>query len=80
MNPIQNVHVATAECQICHRLVVNYGTCRLYNGLLFELDFCPQCKTYGFSTPLHPEGSFTHQAFTLTQIFAETGGFPHVQI
>lgn len=61
------------ECLRCHKPLIDFGVCRLYDGLTFKLRYCKPCKTYDFQTALLGE-PLTHQAFTLTQIFAETGG------
>lgn len=64
----------TELCTICGLPLVKFGTCRLYDGLTFELAYCIPCNTYDFHAPELPDGPYTHQAFTLAQIFAETGG------
>ena len=60
-------------CLRCDMPLTCFGTCRLYSGFAFDLAYCPYCKGYDFSAPERPDGPYNHQAFTLAQIFAETG-------
>lgn len=65
----------TELCPLCGETLISFGTCRLYtNGWTFDLRYCKPCKAYDFQSPTMPGKLAAHQAYTLTQIFSETGG------
>jgi hypothetical protein len=63
-------------CLHCLTPWISFGVCRLYSGWVFDLTYCPNCHRY-YSIPPHPllaKGPYAHQAYTFSQIKAETGG------